>query len=65
MRPMGTKQDPLRRGTDGERPYKYCLCYKCGTIAKCVPQFDFYTHGDEDRLICEKCMHAGIKGNGQ
>lgn len=43
---------------------KVCRCGKCGTVARCTPEFDFYADNDGDPLECERCFRARIKARG-
>ncbi len=47
----------LTHATEEERCWKQCKCSKCGIIAQCTPDFDFYTpfNSPDSPLVCERC----------
>lgn len=48
---------PITRG-GVERRYKMCVCSRCGIVAVCRPNFDFYAgpnEEDQNLLRCERC----------
>ncbi len=49
----------LRHGVD--RQGQWCKCSKCGLIARCAPEQDFYGIGMQfDLLACQSCAIAMI-----
>ena len=46
-----------------ERCWKMCKCSKCGTVAECEPNFDFYG-GEGELLICENCFKEKLRADG-
>ena len=58
MRRKNSRSNPLQRGSDGDRRYKWCRCAVCEVVAKCRPTFDFYTAAGDDTglLRCENCQ---------
>ena len=57
----GTRKYPITHGSSDDRGYKFCKCFKCGTIEECVPSFDFYTlerDGGTGPLYCESCFFS-------
>lgn len=53
---------PIERESEGDRANKLCRCSQCNVVAKCIPDFDFYSdvYGleDKDLLVCESCMRT-------
>lgn len=39
-----------------DRGGKKCLCSRCGLIAVCRPEFDFYSVDVSGALVCSRCL---------
>ncbi len=60
MSKLGTKSRPMtaKNSTAEDRAHKFCRCDKCGIVARCEPEFDFFVV--DDVLTCERCVGVGI-----
>jgi len=59
---IGTEANPCTatNSTTEQRKRKFCLCTSCGRIARCTPDFDFYTRPRiPSSLICTYCYQRG------
>jgi len=56
---IGTKTNPctVTNATRDQRRHKYCLCSRCGLVARCTPRFDYWTRAMfPSRLLCDTCF---------
>lgn len=57
----------LLRRADGDRRHMLCKCFRCGLVARCTPELDFWDSDKligDDRLACDACFNGLLIGNG-
>jgi hypothetical protein len=51
----------VRQDDPSKVQWQWCRCVKCGIVAICRPDFDFYARKAGDPHQCETCFKADLQ----